>query len=96
LLLLLLQVYRQVKLSVLASVFPQPIQYNSRKRNLQRFLNLPKLNVRLLWFPLLKYWIRQVEMGLPILGFGLYGQRWRYGMELWADWVLSLIVLPSP
>jgi hypothetical protein len=25
--------------------------------------------------------------------FGLYGQRWRYGMELWADWVLSLIAL---
>jgi hypothetical protein len=20
--------------------------------------------------------------------FGLYGQRWIYGMELWADWVL--------
>ncbi|BAY92343.1 hypothetical protein FDUTEX481_04071 [Tolypothrix sp. PCC 7601] len=40
LLLLLLQVHRQAKLSVLASVFPQPIQYGSRKRNLQRFLNL--------------------------------------------------------
>lgn len=25
--------------------------------------------------------------------FGLYGQRWRYGMELWADSVLSLIAL---
>lgn len=22
---------------------------------------------------------------------GLYGQRWKYGMELWADWVLDLI-----
>jgi hypothetical protein len=63
LLLLLLQVHRQVKLSVLASVFPQPIQYGSRKRNLQRFLNLPRLNVKLLWFPLIKYWIRQVQTG---------------------------------
>lgn len=25
--------------------------------------------------------------------FGLYGQRWRYAMELWADWVLNLIAL---
>lgn len=25
--------------------------------------------------------------------FGLYGQRWIYGMELWADWVLRLIAL---
>jgi len=63
LLLVLLQVHRQVKLSVLASVFPQPIQYQSRRRNLQRFLNLPQLNIKLLWFPLLKYWIRQVQTG---------------------------------
>jgi len=63
LLLLLLQVHRQVKLSVLASVFPQPIQYQSRKRSLQRFLVLPQLNIKLLWFPLLKYWIRQEQTG---------------------------------
>ena len=63
LLLLLLQAHRQVKLSVLASVFPQPIQYRSRKRNLQRFLVLPQLSIKLLWFPLIKYWIRQVQTG---------------------------------
>jgi hypothetical protein len=63
LLLLLLQAHRQVKLSVLASVFPQPIQYRSRKRNLQRFLVLPQLCVKLLWFPLIKYWIRQEQTG---------------------------------
>ncbi|NEO02286.1 MAG: IS4 family transposase [Moorea sp. SIO3I7] len=63
LLLLLIQAHRQVKLSVLASVFPQPIQYRSRKRNLQRFLILPQLNIKLLWFPLIKYWIRQEQTG---------------------------------
>ncbi|MEM6435600.1 MAG: IS4 family transposase, partial [Cyanobacteria bacterium P01_D01_bin.115] len=63
LLLLLLQVHRQVKLSTLASVFPQPIHYQSRKRNLQRFLVLPQLSAKLLWFPLLKYWIRQMQTG---------------------------------
>lgn len=63
LLLLLLQAHRQVKLSVLASVFPQPIQYRSRKRNLQRFLALPQLSIKLLWFPLVKYWIRQEQTG---------------------------------
>jgi len=63
LLLLLLQAHRQVKLSILASVFPQPIQYQSRKRNLQRFLALPKLRIKLLWFPLIKYWIRQLQTG---------------------------------
>ena len=54
LLLLLIQVHRQVKLSVLASVFPQPIQYRSRKRNLQRFLVLPQLSIKLLWFPFIQ------------------------------------------
>ncbi|MGJ3246739.1 MAG: IS4 family transposase, partial [Elainellaceae cyanobacterium] len=63
LLLCLLQVHRQVKVSVLASVFPQPIQYGSRKRNLQRFLVLPQLSIKLLWFPLIKYWIRQEQTG---------------------------------
>jgi Transposase DDE domain len=63
LLLLLIQAHRQVKLSVLASVFPQPIQYRSRKRNLQRFLVLPQLSIKLLWFPFIKYWIRQEQTG---------------------------------
>lgn len=63
LLLLLLQVHRQVKLSTLASVFPQPIHYRSRLRHLQRFLCLPQLTVKVLWFPLLKHWIRQVQTG---------------------------------
>jgi len=62
-LLLLIQSYRQVKLSTLASLFPQPIQYPSRKRNLQRFLDLPQLCVKLLWFPLIKLWISQAETG---------------------------------
>lgn len=63
LLLLLLQVHRQVKLSTLASVFPQPIHYQSRKRNPQRFLALPQLTVKVLWFPLMKDWLRQVQTG---------------------------------
>lgn len=63
LLLLLIQSHQTVQLSTLASVFPQPIKKESRKRNLQRFLKLPQLRVKLLWFPLIKYWIRQIETG---------------------------------
>ena len=62
-LLLLIQAHHTVRLSTLASVFPQPIKKESRERNLQRFLILPKLNIKLLWFPLIKYWIRQIETG---------------------------------
>jgi hypothetical protein len=63
LLLLLLQHHRQVTLGTLASVFPQPIQYESRRKSLKRFLALPQLNLKLLWLPLIKYWIRQVDKG---------------------------------
>jgi hypothetical protein len=38
----------------------------SRIRNLQRFLILPQLTVKLLWFPLIKYWIRHVENGTAL------------------------------
>lgn len=62
-LLLLIQSHRQVKLSTLASLFPQPIQYQSRKRNLQRFLIIPKLCIKLLWFPLLQLWLKQAQTG---------------------------------
>ena len=60
-LLLLIQAHRQVKLSTLASLFPQPIQYESRKRNLQRFLIIPRLGIK--WLSLIKLWISQAETG---------------------------------
>ena len=59
LLILLLQSHRQIQLARLASMFPQPIHYSSRIRNLQRFLVLPQLSVRLLWFPILKHWLSE-------------------------------------
>ena len=62
-LLLLIYAFRQVKLSTLGILFPQPITYEIRKRNLQRFLVVRSLCVKLLWFPLVKYWIRQLQTG---------------------------------
>lgn len=59
LLLLLLQSHRQVKLLTLAKVLPQPIQYPSRIRAIQRFLQLPQLSLPLLWHPIIKYWLKQ-------------------------------------
>jgi hypothetical protein len=59
LLVLLLQSQRQVKLFTLAKVFPQPIQYASRIRCLQRFLQLPQISLPLLWHPIIKYWLKQ-------------------------------------
>ncbi|WP_293107933.1 hypothetical protein [Moorena sp. SIOASIH] len=59
LLILLLQRYRNVRLSDLAERFPQPIKYPSRVRSLQRFLDLHQLSAKLLWFPIIKQIIKQ-------------------------------------
>jgi hypothetical protein len=59
LLVLLLQSHRQVSLARLASVFPQPIRYESRIRNLQRFLILPQFCLKAVWFPIVKDWLAQ-------------------------------------
>jgi hypothetical protein len=51
--------YRIVQLEKLSALFTQPIRFESRRRNLQRFLKLPQLRAKLLWFPLIKYIIKQ-------------------------------------
>ena len=53
----LLQSEKQVKLEQLARVFPYPITAESRRRKLQRFLNLPQLTQRQIWYSLITYWL---------------------------------------
>jgi hypothetical protein len=50
----LLQSQKQVSIELLASLMPYPIQFESRRRSLQRFLNLDSLNIERLWFPIVK------------------------------------------
>ena len=66
LLILLMQSHRTLCLGQLANVFPQPIQYASRVRHLQRFLLLPSLSIKLLWFPLLKHGLKQARVRSPL------------------------------
>jgi hypothetical protein len=50
----LIQSQKQVKIERLAATLPLPIQQNSRRRHIQRFLNLTRLSVVILLFPLIK------------------------------------------
>jgi hypothetical protein len=50
----LLQSQKQVSIELLATLMPYPIQFESRRRSLQRFLKLDSLNIESLWFPLVK------------------------------------------
>jgi hypothetical protein len=60
----LLQNQKQVKIERLAATLPLPIQQNSRRRHIQRFLNLTRLSVVILWFPLIKEIItRRISQG---------------------------------
>ncbi|WP_292706443.1 MULTISPECIES: hypothetical protein [unclassified Nostoc] len=55
----LLQNQKQVKIERLAATLPLPIQQNSRRRHIQRFLTLNALSVVLLWFPIIEAIINQ-------------------------------------
>ncbi|WP_221645433.1 IS4 family transposase [Nostoc sp. UCD120] len=50
----LLQNQKQVRIERLAATLPLPIQQNSRRRHIQRFLTLNALSVVLLWFPIIE------------------------------------------
>ncbi len=77
-LIMLLQFHKTVTIEKLATVFPQPIKFESRRRSIQRFLMLPQLSIQYLWFPLLKRWIknsRQLEKKQLI--FAIDRTQWR-------------------
>jgi hypothetical protein len=60
----LLQKERRVTVERLVTLFPQPILFESRRRNLQRFLSLPQMTPEAMWFPIAKQWIkRQIPRG---------------------------------
>lgn len=52
-----IQSEKQVSLERLVRVFPYPIKAESRRRKLQRFLDLPQLTIAHIWFPLIAYWL---------------------------------------
>lgn len=55
----LLTVQKTVKIERLAACFPLPIQYESRRKHLQRFLTLSALSLPLFWFPIIQLIIQK-------------------------------------
>ncbi len=54
-----LQDIKEVSLEKIATALPLPILFESRRKKVQRFLSLPSLNIKTLWFPIIKDWIAQ-------------------------------------
>ena len=64
----LLHNQKQVRIERLAATLPLPIQQNSRRRHLQRFLSLNALSVVLLWFPIIEEILaRQIKPGAQLI-----------------------------
>lgn len=57
-LVILLQVHKQVRIERLVTVFPQPRKFENRRLSIQRFLLISQLSIKFLWFPILKQWVK--------------------------------------
>lgn len=77
-LVMLLQFHKTVTIEKLATVFPQPIRFESRRKSIQRFLLLPQLSIQFLWFPVLKRWVKMYNLKKgKQLTFALDRTQWR-------------------
>ncbi|WP_144054295.1 transposase [Pleurocapsa sp. PCC 7319] len=74
---LLLQNYRTIQIEKLASLLPIPLKYQSRRRHLQRFLMLPKLTPKCIWFPIIKKWLKINQTNKRICYVAIDRTRWK-------------------
>ena len=90
----LLQLQLQVRIERLAATLPLPIQQNSRRRHLQRFLTLDALSVVLLWFPIIEeIFSRQVKPGAQLI-IALDRTQWKENNVLMVSAIYQKRALP--
>jgi len=90
----LLQSQKQVKIERLAATLPLPIQHNSRRRHIQRFLSLKRLSVVLLWFPLIQQIMaRQIGKGKQLI-IALDRTQWKENNILMVSAIYQKRALP--
>lgn len=73
----LLQSQKQVSLELLASLMPYPIQFESRRRSLQRFLKSSALKLESLWFPLIREILKAKFSQNQLLKLTIDRTQWR-------------------
>ena len=55
---IIIQDTKNVKLEKIAESLPLPIKVNSRRKKLQRFLSLSILEIKNLWSPIIREWLK--------------------------------------
>ena len=90
----LLQNQKQVRIERLAAALPLPIQQNSRRRHLQRFLSLNALSTVLLWFPIIEEVLSQkVKAGSQLI-IALDRTQWKENNVLMVSVVYQKRAMP--
>ncbi len=90
----LLQSQKQVRIERLAATLPLPIQQNSRRRHLQRFLTLNALSTVLLWFPIIEEILtRQAKTGSRLI-IALDRTQWKENNVLMVSVIYQKRALP--
>ncbi|MBW4535924.1 MAG: hypothetical protein KME09_18455 [Pleurocapsa minor HA4230-MV1] len=74
---LILQSYRTIQIEKLAAILPIPIKYQSRRRHIQRFLVLPQLTTRCMWFPIIKKWLKINQKTKRVCYLAIDRTRWQ-------------------
>lgn len=76
LLIALISIHRWVRLEDLANRLPQPVQFESRRRGIQRLLDLPVLTFETLWFPIFELWLTQAFSPQDVVYIAIDRTRW--------------------
>ena len=74
---LILQSYRTIQIEKLASILPIPIKYESRRRHIQRFLVIPRLTTKCIWFPIVKKWLKVNQTRKKVCYLAIDRTRWQ-------------------
>ena len=72
----LLQSIKQVKLEALATALPLPITFESRRKRIQRFLSLPQLTLKDIWFPIIQSWLKADFFPQQVLYLAIDRTKW--------------------
>ena len=72
----LLQSIKQVKLEALAIALPLPITFESRRKKLQRFLSLPQLTLKNIWFPIFQACLKADFPPQQVLNLAIDRTKW--------------------
>ena len=90
----LLQSLHNVKIEILAEALPLPIQFESRRRKIQRWLSLPSITLETLWLPLVKLWIAQQYQEGDRLYLAIDRTRWRTNNLLFVSVIWQRRAIP--